>query len=455
MSIDGDVPGLVVVGGSDAGIMAGLWAKLTNAELPVTVVVRDAYPNFSICGLPFYLSGETPEWQMLAHRTVSQLEDAGLRLLLGHEAFAIDPSARTVHLRDPEGDCHDLAYDRLVVGTGARSIVPPLPGVGLPGVHVLHTIDQARELDLAIERGARRAVLIGAGYIGTELADALTRRGLEVVLVEMAPAVLTTFDPDLGELVGAEVRRHGVSVRTSTTVERIAADEKGLRVLGSRGLDTPADLVIVAVGVRPETDLLVSAGAATGARGAVIVDAGMLTGLDDIWAAGDCVQTHHVLLDSPSYLPLGTTAHKQGRVAGINAAGGHASFAGSCGTQAVKVFDLVAARTGLRGGEAAAAGYQPVSVTVTADDHKAFYPGATPVHVRLTGDRTTRRLLGVQLIGAYGAEISKRIDIAATAIHAGHTVDVLSDLDLSYTPPLSSPWDPIQVAGQAWTGSVT
>jgi NADPH-dependent 2,4-dienoyl-CoA reductase/sulfur reductase-like enzyme len=451
MSTDAYGHGLVVVGGSDAGIMAGLWARRTDPDLPVTVVVRDAYPNFSICGLPFYLSGETPAWQMLAHRTTSELEDAGLRLMLGHEALAIDPGARTVHLRGPDGEENDVAYERLVVGTGARPVVPPLPGVELPGVHVLHTIDQARQLDDAIEHGTRRAVLIGAGYVGTELADALTVRGLEVALVEMVPAVLTTFDPDLGDLVGAELRRHGVSVRTSTTVERIVADEKGFRVVGSPELDARADLVVVAVGVRPDATLLVAAGAATGARGAVAVDAAMGTGLDGIWAAGDCVHTHHVLLDEPTYLPLGTTAHKQGRVAGINAAGGNATFAGSCGTQAVKVFDLVAARTGLRDDEAAATGYRPLSVSVTVDDHKAYYPGATPVHVRLTGDRTTRRLLGVQLIGAYGAEISKRIDIAATAIHAGHRVDDLANLDLSYTPPLSSPWDPVQVAGQAWS----
>jgi NADPH-dependent 2,4-dienoyl-CoA reductase/sulfur reductase-like enzyme len=193
-----------------------------------------------------------------------------------------------------------------------------------------------------------------------------------------------------------------------------------------------------------------AAGVAVDRRGAIEVDERMATNADAIWAAGDCVHTHHVLLREPGYLPLGTTAHKQGRIAGINAAGGSASFAGSLGTQAVKVLGLVAARTGLRDAEAVAAGYEPASVTVDVDDHKAYYPGATRLHVRVTGDRHDGRLLGAQLVGSYGAEISKRIDIIATAIHADSSVAALSDLDLSYTPPLSSPWDPLQIAAQAW-----
>lgn len=445
--------GLVIVGGSDAGIMAGLWARDVAPEWPVTLVVRDAYPNFSICGIPFYVSGETPAWTMLAHRTAADLESAGLRLLLDHDAVAIDPSTRTVKVASANGGI-ELGYDELVIGTGAVPVIPPLPGIDLPGVHVLHTIDEARALRAVVDEGARRVVLIGAGYVGTEMADALAHHGVEVTIVEMAPAVLTTFDPDLGALVGAELERHGVAVVCDTRVERIEpAVMGGVRVLGRPALDVTADAALIAVGVRPESTLAAAAGATVDSRGAIVVDERMATGVDGIWAAGDCVHTHQVLHPEPVYLPLGTTAHKLGRVAGINAAGGDARFAGSLGTQAVKIFGLVAARTGLRDVEAAAAGYDPGSVTVAVDDHKAYYPGASTVHVRITGDRGDGRLLGAQLIGSYGAEISKRVDILAAAIHTGSTVGALSDLDLSYTPPLSSPWDPVQTAAQAWVRS--
>ncbi|MDY7101281.1 MAG: FAD-dependent oxidoreductase [Actinomycetota bacterium] len=446
-----DPGGLVIVGGSDAGIMAGLWAHRTDPTLPITVLVRDEYPNFSICGLPFYLSGETPRWEMLAHRTTSDLRDAGLDVRTGHEVTAIDPGGHTVEVT-AGGRARRLAYDRLVIGTGATPVRPPLEGVDEPGVHLLHTVDEARDLRRVLDGGARRAALVGAGYIGTELADALTRRGMTVELLEMAPEVLPTFAPGMGAHVRATLERHGVAVHTATRVERLERRGDGFRVVTDRG-ETEVDVVVVAVGVRPEVGLLARAGATTGIRGAAVVDRAMRTGLADVFAAGDCVHTHHQLLAEPTYLPLGTTAHKQGRVAGINAAGGDATYAGSLGTQAVKVFDLVAARTGLDDREAGAAGWRPRTVAITMDDHKAYYPGATPMHVQVTGDVATGRLLGAQIVGAHGAEVSKRIDIVAAAIHAEATVDTLYDLDLSYTPPLSSPWDPVQVAAQEWVAA--
>jgi NADPH-dependent 2,4-dienoyl-CoA reductase/sulfur reductase-like enzyme len=302
------------------------------------------------------------------------------------------------------------------------------------------------------------AVIVGAGYIGLEMADALTARGLAVTQVEQLPEVLPTVDGQLGALVRAELEARGVTVLTGTAVREISRAQAGepapLRVeavaAGGAPVTVHAGLVLVVTGVRPETALAVSAGASLGARGAIAVDRGMRTGLPGVYAAGDCVITHHRLLGE-TYLPLGTTAHKQGRVAGENAAGGSREFAGSLGTQVVKIFDHAAARTGLRDHEAAAAGYDPVTIGSEADDHKAYYPGSHRIHMRFTGDRGTGRLLGVQLFGHKHAEIAKRIDIAATAIYCGMTVDQVSDLDLSYTPPLGSPWDAVQAGAQAWT----
>jgi NADPH-dependent 2,4-dienoyl-CoA reductase/sulfur reductase-like enzyme len=245
-------------------------------------------------------------------------------------------------------------------------------------------------------------------------------------------------------------------VHTRSTVTAITRTPDGparLHVQGSGPDNEPqgwdVDLVLVVVGVRPYTDLLVEAGARTGPRGAVLVDETMATGRPHVWAAGDCIATHHQLL-GVTYLPLGTTAHKQGRIAGENALAGTAHFAGSLGTQVVNVFDLVAARTGLREHEAAAAGDTPVTTQSAPDDHKAYYPGASPITIRITGDHTTGRLLGAQLVGARGTETAKRVDTYATALHHHMTVDQLSDLDLSYTPPLGSPWDAVQAAAQAW-----
>jgi NADPH-dependent 2,4-dienoyl-CoA reductase/sulfur reductase-like enzyme len=456
---------LVTVGGSDAGISAGLRAREIDPACEVTVVVADAYPNFSICGIPYYVSGEVPRWQNLAHRTTTDLEAAGLGLRLDTTARRIDVAARKLLVTGPGGGEELIGYDELVVGTGAVPVRPPIAGLaGLDvlgpdqPVHLLHSMgDTFAVMDTLTSASPASAVIVGAGYIGLEMADALVTRGLSVTVMEQLGEVLPTVDPQLGLLVRAELQGHGVDVLTGTTVRGIAQAGPGepgrLRVEAAtadgREIARAAGMVLVVVGVRPETDLAATAGARLGARGAVAVDTAMRTGVPDVYAAGDCVITHHRLLGE-TYLPLGTTAHKQGRVAGENATGGDRQFAGSLGTQVVKIFDQAAARTGLRDREAAAAGYDPVTVPCQADDHKAYYPGSHRIAMRVTGDRATGRLLGVQLFGHRHAEIAKRIDIAATAIFHGMTVDAVSDLDLSYTPPLGSPWDAVQIGTQAW-----
>jgi NADPH-dependent 2,4-dienoyl-CoA reductase/sulfur reductase-like enzyme len=445
---------LLVIGGSDAGISAGLRARELDPTVEVSLLVADAFPNFSICGLPYYLSGDVPDWRDLAHRTRADLEAAGLGLLLDHTARAIDPVAKQVTVTDPGGAERQLGYDRLVIGTGAVPVRPPIDGLDLPGVHVLHTMGDTFRLHQALTGNARSAIIVGGGYIGLEMAEAFTAPGLSVTLVEQAPAVMPTVDQELGELLGHELRRHDVQVVNDVTIKAIHQENGGLTVAGEPDFAATADLVLVVVGVRPDTDLAVAAGVATGMRGALRVDRQMLTNLPDVLAAGDCVETWHRLLKAPAYLPLGTTAHKQGRIAGETAVGGTAEFAGSLGTQVVKVFELAVARTGLRDAEASAAGFEPVTVGSVEFDHKAYYPGAHQLHLRITGDRQTGRLLGAQLLGDQRAQVAKRIDIAATALFHHMTVEGLSELDLSYTPPFGSPWDAVQMATQAWTREV-
>jgi NADPH-dependent 2,4-dienoyl-CoA reductase/sulfur reductase-like enzyme len=321
-------------------------------------------------------------------------------------------------------------------------------------VHVLHTMGDTFRLQQALTADARSAVIVGGGYIGLEMAEALTSRGLAVTMVEQAPAVMPTVDPELGELLGQALGRHGVRVVNDVAVKALHQQDRGLVVAGEPDFTCATDLVLVVVGVRPDTDLAVAAGVQTGVRGALQVDRQMRTNLSDILAAGDCVETWHRLLQKPSYLPLGTTAHKQGRVAGETAVGGTAEFAGSLGTQVVKVFELAVARTGLRDHEAQAAGFDPVTVGSVEYDHKAYYPGAHRLHLRITGDRQTGRLLGAQLLGDHRAQVAKRIDIPAGALFHHMTVEGLSDLDLSYTPPFGSPWDAVQVGAPTWTRQV-
>jgi NADPH-dependent 2,4-dienoyl-CoA reductase/sulfur reductase-like enzyme len=311
-----------------------------------------------------------------------------------------------------------------MIGTGAVPVHPPIDGLDLPGVHVLHTLADTFALHQALTAGARSAVIVGGGYIGLEMAEAFTARGLTVTVIEQAPTVMPTVDIELGRLLGEELRRHDVQVVNDVTVKAIHQEVDGLTVAGQPSFAVTADLVLVVVGVCPDTELAVAAGVQTGVRGPIRVDRRMRTNLPDVLAAGDCVETWQRLLQKPTYLPLGTTAHKQGRVAGETAVGGDREFAGSLGTQVVKVFQLAVARTGLRDPEAQAAGFDPLTVGSVQYDHKAYYPGAHQLHLCITGDRTSGQLLGAQLVGA----------------HRRHTtVEALNDLDLSYTPTLRQP----------------
>ncbi|CAN3132361.1 FAD-dependent oxidoreductase (plasmid) [Mycobacterium sp. smrl_JER01] len=455
---------IVAIGGSDAGISAALRIRELDPSTDVTVVVADAYPNFSICGIPYYVSGEVTHWSNLAHRSADDLAATGMRVLTDTRATRINVAEHTLDILDPTGAPTELSYDALVVGTGAVSALPPIDGLTGPGalgpkdgVHLLHSMgDTFAVMDSLQQRDPKTAVIIGAGYIGLEMAEGLTTRGIAVTQIEALPEVLPTVDPELGALVHDELERHGVQVLTNTTVSAVTRTATGaLTVTAHRGGETlqqTVDFVLVVVGVKPDVELAADAGAELGIKGAIAVDESMRTNLADVFAAGDCVHTHHRLL-GPTWLPLGTTAHKQGRVAGENALGGAARFAGSLGTQVVKVFDLVAARTGLRDHEVLAAdrGWTPVTTAATPDDHKAYYPGATTIHIRITGDQRSGRLLGAQLVGHRSAEVSKRVDTYATALFHEMTVDGLSALDLSYTPPLGSPWDATQMAAQVWT----
>jgi len=443
---------VLVIGGSDAGIGAALRARELAPDSAVTVVVADAYPNYSVCGIPFYVSGEVPDWHSLAHRSVAEIEREGIQLSLDHVAEEIDPAAHSVNVRDAAGSQRELAYDRLIIATGAVPVEPPIGGLDLPGVYKIHTMDDSLRVERAVtaERPSSAAI-IGAGYIGLEMADALTRRGVKVTLLVRGGGVFRkAVDASLGQAIEAELLRHGVEVIKDVQVDAIRRDGSALVVSGTPDKKWRAEMVLCVAGVRPNAALAERAGVEIGIQGAIRVNLRMETNLPHVYAAGDCVETWQRVTQDYGYIPLGTTAHKQGRIAGENAVGGRREFAGVVGTQVVKVFDLAVARTGLREAEAVAAGFDPFSVELPAWDHKAYYPDAHELLMRITGDRRSGRLLGAQIVGHWQGQVAKRIDIFACALFHGMSVEALNDLDLSYTPPLGSPWDAVQLGAQAW-----
>ena len=441
---------LVIIGGSHAGISAGLRARELDPTVCPTLVIADAYPNFSICGIPYWLSGEVSERRNLAHRTREDLEQAGLVLRLETLAQRIDVNNQMLAVRTADARQEAIEYDRLVIATGAVPARPPIPGVELPGVHVLHSMGDASAVQEALNAGRRSAVIIGAGYIGVEMADALTKRGLDVSLIEQAPSALTTVDPELGSPVVEELSGHGVRCSIGAHVTGIEPSGDQLVVSAEGGVRAAGEIVLVLAGVQPDTRLARDAGASVGVRGALMVDRQMRTGLPDIWAAGDCVETHQQLFDKPAYMPLGSTAHKQGRIAGENAIGGSAEFAGSLGTQVVKVFELAIAATGLRESVARAEGLDHADGRDNHRRSQGLLPGGAPAAPADRRRSRSGQLLGAQILGHVSSQVSKRIDTIAGAIYHRMTVAEVSDLDLSYTPPFSSPWDPVQIACQAW-----
>jgi NADPH-dependent 2,4-dienoyl-CoA reductase/sulfur reductase-like enzyme len=446
---------LLVLGGSDAGISAALRARELRSDIEVSVIVADAFPNFSVCGLPYFLSGEVPDWRKLAHRSLEELESMGIRFELNTRATGIEVDRHTVVVQGRDGKSQNRSYDRLIVATGALPIRPNALNLDQPGVYVLRTMEDSLRLhERLARRDVREAAIVGSAYIGLEMAEALTYRGIHVTLLGRSATALPSVDTHFGDLVGQELRNHGVDVRSGVEVVAIEQDAKGLAVRAANDEFVNSDLVLVAAGVRPNSELAARAGAATGLKGAIRVDRRMATNLPDVFAAGDCIETWHRVLDTVTYLPLGTTAHKQGRVAGENAVGGQREFQGSLGTQVVRVFDLAAARTDLRDDDAREAGCDPFTVETSAWDHTPYYPGAHQVCIRITGDPTTGRLLGAQLLGPSAAEIDKRIDVYATALFKGLSVDAINDLDLSYTPPFGTPWDAVQSGAQVWERSV-
>ncbi|HEX3336572.1 MAG TPA: FAD-dependent oxidoreductase [Jatrophihabitans sp.] len=438
---------LVVIGGGAAGMSAASAARRIDPGLEIVVMEAGGYAAYGMCGLPYLAGGAVaaPE-ALLAYEPSFFRERRRIDLRLNTRVTRLDPERQVIHYQS-NGRDHRLGYRRLIVAAGGVPTVPPVPGLDDNHVFTVRTLEGAIGLRSLLDAGhIGRALVVGAGYIGLEMADALAARGVSVTLVEALPVVMPTLDPPIAALVEEEVRRQGVDLRLGARLHAVRRTAQGLEALVD-GDVVRVDAVIIAAGVRPETSVAAAAGAATTAGGALLVDDRMRTSLPAVLAAGDCIAPAHLVLRRPAFVPLGPAANKTGRVAGTVAAGEDARFGGVVGTAVAKVFDLAVARTGLTLAEAEAEGLAAVASDAVGRSRAKYYPGAEPVSVRLVHERGGR-LLGAQLVGV-GDGVAKRIDPVAVALQAGFDVDDLLGMDLSYAPPYAPVYEPVLLAAQA------
>jgi NADPH-dependent 2,4-dienoyl-CoA reductase/sulfur reductase-like enzyme len=439
---------LAVIGGNAAGMSAAAVARRRDRELDVLVLESGTYTSYSACGIPYFVAGLVGGPDDLIARTAEEFRAAGIDVRTRCEVTEIDLGARTLIYRDHNARVDRReGFDELVYATGAVAVAPPVPGADL--VEPVRTVDAAERFLARLGRASdRHAVVIGAGYLGLEMAEALVLRGLDVTLLDHGGQVMPPLDPDMAAHVQAAAEGVGIHVLLSTNVEEIRADSalRPSAVITSAG-ELPADHVVLSTGTRPATSLAAAAGLELGATGAVRVDDRQrCLGHDGVYAGGDCAETRHRLLPDPVNIQLGTHANKQGRIAGTNATGGDVVFPGVIGTAVSRICRYEVARTGLSEKEAAAAGLPAVAATIKDRTRAHYYPGSGPMWVKLVADAGSGRLLGGQVVGVEGA--AKRIDVLATAVWSGLDLEQLELLDLGYAPPFSGVYDPLLIAAR-------
>ncbi len=435
---------MVVVGGVAAGMSAASQAKRRLPELEVVVCEQGDWISYGACGMPYNIEDPQRAIDDLVVISPERFRtERGIDVRTRHRVTELDTGRGLVRVERPGGESR-IDFDRLVLATGCRPVHPDFAGVDLDGVFELHTLAQAERIKRWLaDPGMRRAVVVGGGHIGLEMTDVLTARGLAVTLLKRSAPLPSGYPTEISRLVEAELERYGVEVRTGDSVLGFEGDGR-VRAVRTSGGSLEADVVLVATGVRPAVDLAVAAGIRLGDSGAIAVDERQATSAAGVFAAGDCAEAHHRLLGRGVFAPRGTTANKQGRIAGANAVGADERFAGVMGTSVTRVFGLAVGHSGLMEDQARAAGFDPATAFIQAKTRAHAYPGARDIAVRLVFERSGGRLLGAQLAGGEG--VAKRLDVLVAALTAGWSVHELAGLDLSYAPPYAPVWDPILVA---------
>jgi NADPH-dependent 2,4-dienoyl-CoA reductase/sulfur reductase-like enzyme len=444
---------LVVIGGDAAGMSAASKVRREQSGREITVFERSPHTSYSACGMPYYIAGLVDEADKLVARSPEKFrEKFNIDVRIRHEVLAIDPAAQRVLVRDLSRGSETLeAYDQLLIATGAEAIFPPLPGSDAEGIFSLSTLASGIKVyEFMDQQLPRTAVVVGGGYIGLEMAEALVRQGLQVTLIEKGEQVMGTLDPDMGALVSEALREIGVTLHLNESLVGYEVANGKVSVVVTDQRTIPADLVIVGLGTRPNSRLAADAGIVLGEKGAIRVNPRQQTSEANIWAAGDCAESFHLISRRPFHIALGTVANKQGTVAGTNLAGGYATFPGVVGTAVSKICKFEVARTGLTEREISGLGLLYRTATIKSKTRAGYYPGAGWIMVKLLAEQGSGRLLGGQIVGLEGA--AKRIDVLATALTAGMTVQQIVDLDLSYAPPFSPVWDPVQIAARKLLG---
>ncbi len=443
---------IVVVGGDATGMSAANTAlRHASDDVEVTVLEKGHYTSYSACGIPYWIAGTVADGDSLIARSPEEHREAGVDVRMRTEATAIDLDKQVVSFRavDGDGDEGEIEYDDLVLATGARPLRPPLDGIDAEGIFGVQSLEDGEAIisDLA-DSDRRRAVVVGAGYIGVEMAEAMVLRGLEVTILDHAPEPFTQIDPDMGAIVREAMEGMGMTVLNGVTVEGFDVGDDGRVSAVRTDRDTiGADVVVLGLGVRPNVDLAQEAGLTVGESGGLVTDVQLrCVGHDNVWAGGDCVEVHHRLSRHGVAIALGTHANKHGRIIGTNLAGGYGAYPGVIGTAISKVCSLEIGRTGLGEAEAQAAGYGYVTTTIESTNVAGYFPGAETMTVKLLAEKRSGKLLGAQIVGR--ADSAKRIDVFATAIWNDMDVEEMTFMDLSYAPPFSPVWDAVLVAAR-------
>jgi CoA-dependent NAD(P)H sulfur oxidoreductase len=449
---------IIVIGGVAAGTKAASRAKRVAPESDVVVYQSEPDVSISECGMPYFLSGLVEGRERLVARTPEEFAENDIEVKTRHRVEKVDAKKKKLLVRDLEsGAAFEDSYDRLVIATGAKAVVPPISGSDLDGVFVLRFLTDADDIERHIgEKKPEKAVVVGGGYVGLEMAETLVARGMEVSLIEAGERLVPAHGPEVAEIVRDHLEEKGVSVFAGNPVAEMdlvceAGDDGCVHIVGFGEKRIGADLVIVAVGVRPETELAKDAGAEIGETGAIKTDEFMKTNLPDVWAAGDCTQTTNYITGDAAWVPLGDTANQMGRVAGTNAAKGAdaLAFSGVLGTGIFKVFDLGVGKTGLSEAEAEEAGFETSCASVEARNQAGYFPDSAGVFLKMISDKNSGRILGAEAAGA-GAD--KLTDVSATAIWGGLTVGDVVNLDLAYAPPFGPTLSPVIQAATVLSG---
>ncbi|MBW2031532.1 MAG: FAD-dependent oxidoreductase [Deltaproteobacteria bacterium] len=435
----------VVIGGDAAGMSAASRAKRNNPDLEIIVFEMTHDVSYSACGMPYNIADPEREIDDLVVREARVFrEKQGIDLRTGHSVHSIDPSSKTVLVKRVDGQELEMDYDKLLIATGASPRIPDLPGFDLPGVMTLKKLEDGRRIKhYMATHGVRRAVIIGMGYIALEMVEAFCAREMEVSMVKPRPILLPWMNREMASVVEEEVRRHGVTMHMGQEIKGIEDSGSVLRVYCT---DTTLDceMVLVATGIRPNSELAKDAGLDLGPSDAISVDRTLRTSDEHIFAAGDCADAFHVVTGQRTWVPLALRANRAGWAVADNVTGRQVKLDGIAGTAVFKVFDLQVARTGLSVQEAKKYGFEPLEVMIKSGSRAHAHPGGSPIWVQLVGDRKTGRLLGAQLLGREGA--AHRVNAPAVALHAGMTVQAFSQTDLAYAPPFGPTWDPMLTA---------